>query len=175
MQYYTHRYILHPTSSNSLSKLHKSYHHAIRAPNSFATHYDHPLPWLLHRFLPTYLPSVLFRTHLLTHLLFLSIVTLEETITYSGYTSVPGILLGGIARRQDLHMQSGGRGNYAPWGFLDWLHGTSIGKDVLEDVKDEAEKHHVKERSGRAMSDAKDAGTKGLKAWSGRRKSSRKA
>lgn len=74
-----------------------------------------------------------------------------------------------------MHAQSGGRGNYEAWGILDWVHGTSIGPDVMDDVKDEAEKHQVKERSGRAVSNARSAGSEGLKAWSGRRKSSRKA
>jgi len=71
-------------------------------------------------------------------------------------------------------MQSGGKGNFGAWGLLDWVHGTSIGKDVVDDVRDEAQKHRVKERSGRALSDAADKGAEGLKSWSGRRKSSRK-
>lgn len=105
---------------------------------------------------------MIFRTHLLTYLLLLSIVTLEETLTLSGYSTVPGIILGGIARRQDLHSQGRGKGNFAPWGFLDWIHGTSIGPDVIDDVKDEAEKHQLAEHSEKAWVKAKKNGKDGV-------------
>lgn len=104
-----------------------------------------------------------------------SLVSLEETLALSGYTAIPGIMLGGIARRQDLHSQSRGKGNFAPWGLMDWIHGTSIGADVVDDMKDEAEKHHMAERSSRALNSAKESGKAGLSAWNSRRKSSRKA
>jgi len=175
LQYYIQRFLLHPASPNPISNLHNTYAHSVCAPYAFTSHYDHPIPWIFSRFLPTYFPSIVFRTHLLTHFIFLSLVTLEETITFSGYTSIPGILLGGIARRQDLHMESGGKGNFGAWGLLDWVHGTSLGNDVMDDMKDEVEKHQVKERGGRALSNAKSAGSEGLRAWNGRRKSSRKA
>lgn len=133
LQYYMHRFILHPKSPNYLSKLHSSYFHSISAPYSFAAHYDHPLPYLVWKFLPTYLPSILFRIHLLIYLLVLSIITIEETLTMSGYATVPGIILGGIARRQDLHSEGQGMGNFAPYGLLDWVHGTGVGPDVTDD------------------------------------------
>jgi hypothetical protein len=82
-------------------------------------------------------------------------------------------MLGGIARRQDLHSESKGQGNFAPWGLMDWIHGTSIGADVMDDVSDEAEKHHVKERSGKALENAKESGKEGVKAWNGRKKNKR--
>ncbi|RAL65057.1 hypothetical protein DID88_001164 [Monilinia fructigena] len=115
IQYYMHRYILHARSSNFLSSGHKTYFHAVTSPYAFVAHYDHPASYILFRFIPIYLPAICFRVHLLTYLLALSIVTLEETISFSGYTGIPGIILGGIARRQDLHSESRGRGNYAPW------------------------------------------------------------
>lgn len=111
----------------------------------------------------------------MTYLLLLALVSLEETITLSGYSTVPGIILGGIARRQDLHSQSHGKGNFAPWGLLDWVHGTSIGPDLIDDAKDEADKHNVKERSGKAWEDAKENGKEGVRSWNSRRKSSKKA
>ncbi|KAH9210560.1 hypothetical protein DL95DRAFT_448713 [Leptodontidium sp. 2 PMI_412] len=175
LQYYIHRFILHPDSATYISKLHKTYFHSVTAPYSLTAHYDHPLSYILFRFLPTYLPSIIFRTHLLTYFLLLSIITFEETLTLSGYTTVPGIMLGGIARRQDLHSEGHGRGNFAPWGLLDWVHGTSIGGDLMEDIGDEAEKHQIKERGGRAWGNAKESGKEGFKAWKGRRKSSKKA
>ena len=174
-QYYIHRFILHASSPNILSKAHNSYFHSITAPYSFAAHYDNPASYLLFRFVPVYLPSIIFRTHLLTYLLLLSIITLEETLTMSGYTTIPGIILGGFARRQDLHSEGRGKGNFAPWGLLDWVHGTSIGPDVVEDMTDEAEKHQLKERGGKALENAKESGRQGLRSWNGRRKSSKKA
>jgi hypothetical protein len=112
--------------------------------------------------------------HLLTYLLLLALVSLEEGLTLSGYTTIPGIMLGGFARRQDLHSESRGRGNFAPWGLMDWIFGTSIGADVVDDMKDEAEKHQVAERSGRAWNNAKETGKAGARAWNTRRKSSKK-
>jgi Fatty acid hydroxylase len=100
IQYYLHRFLLHE-NSNILSRLHNSWFHSLTAPYSFVAHYDHPASYIFFRFLPTYLPSIIFRVHLLTYLLLLAIITFEETLTLSGYSSVPGIMLGGIARRQD--------------------------------------------------------------------------
>ncbi|OBT72426.1 hypothetical protein VF21_08201 [Pseudogymnoascus sp. 05NY08] len=174
LQYYIHRFLHRPAHPNTFSTLHKNWNHSITAPYSFTAYYDHPLPYLLLHFLPLYLPTLLFRPHILTHLLLLSLTTLEETLVASGYATLPGIMLGGIARRQDRHMQSRGRGNFAPWGFMDWLHGTSVGGDVMEDVRDEAEKHQVKERAGGMLDDAAEQGREGVregvKALRGRKK-----
>jgi hypothetical protein len=174
IQYYIHRFLLHPALPNFISKLHNNYFHSITAPYAFCTQYDHPLPYLLFRFLPVYLPSFLFRTHLLTHLLLFSLITLEETLTLSGYTIIPGIMLGGIARRQDLHSESRGKGNFAPWGLMDWLHGTNIGPDVIDDIRDEAEKHQVKKRGGRAWDNAKESAKEGARTGNRRRKNAMK-
>lgn len=92
----------------------------------------------------------------------------------SGYTTVPGIMLGGIARRQDSHSEGQGRGNFAPWGILDWLHGTGVGPDPIDDAKDEAEKYHIKERGSKALGNAKKSGRAGLRNWNARRKSGKK-
>ncbi|TVY26846.1 hypothetical protein LHYA1_G004440 [Lachnellula hyalina] len=175
LQYYIHRFLLHPSSPTYISALHNTYFHSIPAPYSFAAHYDHPLPYLLIRFLPTYLPSLLFRTHLLTHLITLALTTTEETLTLSGYTNISGIMLGGMARRQDAHSESRGRGNYSPWGLMDWVHGTTVGPDVMDDVGEEAEKHHVKERGGKALADAKESGKDGIRTLSGRKKGAKRS
>lgn len=74
-------------------------------------------------------------------------------MSMSGYTLIPGIIMGGIARRTATHYASGGRGNYGAWGLLDWVSGTSVGKDMAEDIQDEADKHQVKERGQKAVSD----------------------
>lgn len=174
LQYYIHRFILHSKSPNFFSRRHEAYFHVVTAPYSLVAHYDHPASYLLFRFIPTYLPSVIFRTHLLTYLLLLSMITLEETLTLSGYSCVPGIILGGITRRQDLHSECLGKGNFAPWGLLDWLHGTGIGPGIIEDVKDEAEKHHLAERTGNAWEGAKKDGRDGLRALKGRKRGVKK-
>jgi len=46
---------------------------------------------------------------------------------------------------------------------------------VLEDVRDEAKKHDVSERSGKAINSAKESGKEGLRAWNGKRKSGKKS
>ena len=103
--------------------------------------YDHPLAYLTRGFFPTYLPALLFRFHLLTYVLYLSLVSLEETFAYSGYSTLPtNFVLGGIARRTDNHVLCGGEGNYGPLGITDWICGTSVGGDMTEDAVAESER-----------------------------------
>ena len=162
LTYAIHRYLLHGPSGGAtarLGKLHGGYAHARRAPPfSLLLMGDHPVPFLLHRFVPRYLPAVLLRQrlHLLTYFLFVGLCTLEETLALSGYTVVPGILMGGIARRTAIHYAKP-TGNYGAWGVVDWVSGTSLGKDVMADVRDEAEKHRLKERSTVAAGELGDA------------------
>ncbi len=115
---------------------------------------DHPLPFLLHRFVPRYLPrraapSPPASAHVLP---LRRPLHAGGDLALSGYTAVvPGILMGGITRRTAIHYATPA-GNYGAWGMLDWIHGTSLGKDVMADVCDEAEKHQVKERGIEAAS-----------------------
>ncbi len=146
LQYYIHRFILHhPT--NPLARWHRSWQHSVRAPYSLVANFDHPAAWVVGRWLPLYLPALLFRLHVLTFGLLLVLVSLEEVFAFSGYSVLPStIILGGIARRHDAHLMSGGKGNFAPWGVLDWVHGTTIGgEDVLDDLKLEIEKRETRE------------------------------
>jgi hypothetical protein len=57
MVYYIHRFVLHEGKSRA-ARLHKSWQHDVMAPWSGVAHYDHPLPWVLVKFLPCYLPAV---------------------------------------------------------------------------------------------------------------------
>ncbi|EGX88229.1 sterol desaturase family [Cordyceps militaris CM01] len=168
LQYYIHRFLLHGRSS-SVARLHKQYAHAQSgAPFSLQLMTDHPVPLLLHRFLPMYLPGVALRhTHLLTYFFFVALCTLEETFSMSGYTVAPGILLRGLAQRGAIHYASGGAANFGPYGVADWAHGTSRGRDVLEDLQDEAEKHHLPERAGKKVSDGAGMLQDGLEALRG--------
>jgi hypothetical protein len=94
----------------------------------------------------------------MTYLLLLALFSLEDLFTYSGYNVLPStIMLRGMARRCDAHMMSQGEGNFGPLGVLDWAHGTTLGADVVDDLKAEMEKHDVQERSARAIDDAGDA------------------
>ncbi|KAI9677023.1 MAG: hypothetical protein M1817_006862 [Caeruleum heppii] len=194
LQYYLHRHVLHARQGSSLSsplaRWHQEWHHAVSAPYCFAAHYDHPLSWVLWRWVPSYLPSIILRTHLLTHTLFLTLTTLEETLTTSGYTlfSSPyipfsSILLGGLTARQDLHARSQGAGNFAPWGVCDWIHGTTVGdEDFLDDLRGEAREHDLKGKMGRGIEDGRERvgrgveqGREALEREGGRRRGKRSA
>lgn len=188
LAYYLHRAVLHShapgwTSRLSLSSWSKSrgaqakakqatgylarqhargHAHAREAPPySLALAAEPPLPFLLHRLAPVYLPAALVvRPHLLVYLGFVLLVTLEETLGMSGYTVVPGIIMGGIARRNAAHYGAGhcgsDSGSYGAWGLLDWAGGTGMGgvRDFEDDVRDEAVKHRVRERGERRASEA---------------------
>lgn len=162
LTYLIHRHVLHNRKDGGrVARWHGTYGAHARsggaAPYSLLLCADHPVSFLLHRFVPLYLPALVLRPHLLTFLLVAALATAEETLAMSGYSVVPGILMGGIARRTAVHCCcSGGarqQGNFGAWGLLDWMCGTSIGKDVMADVRDEAEKHRVKERGEKAASD----------------------
>lgn len=93
----------------------------------------------------------------MTYALLLSAFSLEELFTYSGYNVLPStIMLRGMARRVDAHMMTQGSGNFGPLGVLDWVHGTALGADVVDDLREEMEKHDVQERAGKAMDAAGD-------------------
>lgn len=93
---------------------------------------------------------------MITYMVFVALVSLEETFTHSGYQSLPmGILLGGVARRTELHVISGGDGNYGAWGILDWLGGSTVGETVEDDIRDAADEHDVDEKIQEAIEDSR--------------------
>lgn len=117
-----------------------SWQHSVSPPYSFVANYDHPLAYIVRVFLPTYIPAVLFRFHLLTYHLYLALVSLEETFAYSGYNALPtAFILGGIARRQERHLMGDGDGNFGCLGLMDFALGTSLGQDLEEDTRGEIE------------------------------------
>ena len=155
MTYVFHRYGLHSEQS-PFTKTHAGWQHTVPAPFSLVAHYDHPIAYLIHVFLPTYLPAVLFRFHLLTYLLYLAVVSLEETFAYSGYNMLPNaFVLGGIARRQEKHLMGDANGNYGCFGLVDFAMGTSIGEDLMDDVIDEAEEKEVTNKTKRKVKAAR--------------------
>ena len=148
LTYILHRYALHSSMSPRLRKLHSSWQHSLPAPFSLVAHYDHPLTYLIHTFLPMYLPAILFRFHLLTYHLYLILISVEETFAFSGYNVLPSaFILGGIARRQEQHLMGGGKGNYGCFGLMDFCMGTSLGTDLADDVMDEAQDKQVTRRA----------------------------
>ena len=158
LTYALHCYVLHGRKSR-LRKWHKSWQHSVLAPFSFVAHYDHPVPYLVHVFLPMYIPAVFLRMHLLTYHIYLIIVSLEETFAYSGYNVLPtAFILGGMARRVERHLMGPGDGNFGCFGLSDFVLGTSLGEDLLEDVAEEAhEKQVAKKAKGKAKGIKKKA------------------
>lgn len=158
LTYGIHRYALHSDDS-PVTELHESWQHSLPAPFSFVAHYDHPIPYFLHVFLPMYLPAILFRFHLLTYQVYLILISLEETFAYSGYNALPNaFILGGIARRQEKHLMGDGDGNFGCFGLADALMGTSLGTDPADDVGDEAEEKKAgKKAKGRVPAVGKKA------------------
>ncbi|CCF33337.1 sterol desaturase family protein [Colletotrichum higginsianum] len=78
LTYYIHTRVLHARAGGRLSRLtparigrlHDSYAHARDAPPfSLMLFADHPLPFLLHRIVPGFLPALVLRPHLLTYFL----------------------------------------------------------------------------------------------------------
>ncbi|OCT50204.1 Sterol desaturase family [Cladophialophora carrionii] len=143
--YTLHRCVLHNWNHTvSLSRSHRDWYHAIDAPFPLSATYDHPLAYLVRSFLPMYLPALILRFHLLTYIFYLTLTSLEETFAYSGYSTMPtNFILGGMARRTDNHVLCDGEGNFGPWGLCDWIMGTSVGADLVDDVVAEADKHDV--------------------------------
>ncbi|KAJ5578031.1 uncharacterized protein N7459_006995 [Penicillium hispanicum] len=156
LTYVLHRYVLHSKTS-FIAKYHQSWYHELKAPFPLTAHYDHPLAYLVGRFIPTYAPAMLFRFHMLTYLLYLATVSIEETFAYSGYTIMPtSFFLGGIARRIDTHLITDGEGNFGPWGVLDWICGTTVGDSTVEDdLLDEFEDHEVEDKVRKALEASK--------------------
>ncbi|KAJ5658627.1 uncharacterized protein N7484_002276 [Penicillium longicatenatum] len=159
LTYYVHRYVLHNAQSvftRYLARAHQSWYHSLRTPFPLTAHYDHPLVYIFVRFLPTYLPALFLRFHMLTYLLFLSTVSLEETFAYSGYTVMPtSFFLGGMARRTDGHLLEDGEGNFGPWGILDWIFGTSIGDSIEDDIVAGVDEQEVERQVRKAMEASK--------------------
>ncbi|KAK2590846.1 hypothetical protein QQS21_011458 [Conoideocrella luteorostrata] len=173
LMYYLHRRVLHGNNS-ALAKMHMAYaHDKPGAPYSLQVYTDHPLALLVHRFLPVYLPSVLIRTHMLTYFIVIIITTIEETLAMSGYTFIPGIVMSGITARTAIHYAGKGSSNFGALGVMDWGHGTSKGRDVLEDVRKEADKHHVQERSAKKVDEGSNVVKGGMDSLRKRVKSSK--
>ncbi|KAK2760734.1 hypothetical protein FQN54_001970 [Arachnomyces sp. PD_36] len=154
LQYVIHRYVLH--SNSFIGRYHQSWYHSLKSPSPLTAHYDHPLSYLLSTFIPTYGPAAIFRFHLLTYLIYLSLVSVEETFAYSGYSTMPtNFFLGGIARRIEMHISSDGEGNFGPWGILDWICGTAVGDTIEDDIREEFEEADIDEKMYRMMEKSK--------------------
>jgi len=154
LQYYIHKHLLHSRQNQILTQWHRCWHHSLPLPFSIASAYDHPVAYIVHWWIPLYLPAYLFRMHMFTFLILLAVTSLEQVFTYSGYSTLPStIMLNGMARRAEAHMATQ-KGNFAPFGVLDWVHGTSVGGDIMDDFGAEMEKRDVQGKADRAIDDA---------------------
>ncbi|KAF2154882.1 hypothetical protein K461DRAFT_276044 [Myriangium duriaei CBS 260.36] len=160
LHYVIHRYILHGSrQTGPFSKWHKEWAHSNKFIFSLAAAYDHPACYLLAHWLPSYVPAVFWRMHVLTWLAFQVLVSLEMLFVYSGYSALPSaIILPGMARRVDAHYASGGKGNFGHTGIMDLAFRSGCGgaSDIAEDLQDEADRHQVRRRLGDALDDAGD-------------------
>ncbi|TKX19940.1 fatty acid hydroxylase-like protein 2 [Elsinoe australis] len=162
LHYIIHRFILHAPSRSQfapVAKLHRQWAHGNKFIFSLCAAYDHPACYLLVHWLPSYLPAYFWRMHVLTWLMFQTVVSLEALLIYSGYSALPSaIMLPGMARRVDKHFATGGRGNFGHWGVLDLVCRTGCAgeSDIMDDLQDEADKHQVKRRMSDAVDDAGD-------------------
>lgn len=78
-------------------------------------------------------------------------------MVYSGYSVLPSaILVKGMARRIDGHFLASGKGNYAAFGLVDWFAGTSVGNDVVDDLKAEWDKHDMDSKVQDGANNASD-------------------
>lgn len=99
---------------------------------------------------------MLFRFHMLTYLLYLTTISIEETFAYSGYTVMPtSFFLGGIARRTDMHLLRGAEGNFGPWGIIDWALGTAVGETIADDIEAELEERQIEDSIRKAIDASK--------------------
>lgn len=155
-----------------------AWQHSIPAPFSLIATYDHPLVYLIHNWIPLYLPAIALHVHILPFLFVLCITSIEELVTYSGYSILPsGIILPGMAQRIDYHFLVRGDGNYSAVGVLDLVSGTSVGADVIEDVKAEWEKHSGEQRlidAGDKAGDIMDGVAEKLRGKTGVRRTRKK-
>lgn len=142
LTYYVHRYLLHSSPARGrgrgrggLAKAHQAWAHAeYGCAGALNAHYDHPAAYLVHRFLPVYLPAaVLLRMHVLTWFVWLAGVSVVECVGYSGLVDAPasgwvpfGFVLGWAVGRVDGHFGSGGRRGFGVWGVADWVGGTRV-------------------------------------------------
>lgn len=97
---------------------------------------------------------------MITYAMYLSIVSLEETLAYSGYSAMPMdfFLLGGIARRVEKHLMNRAAGNFSPWGIADWFCQTTITEEeggALITETDEEEDESSPVFRGREIFEAK--------------------
>lgn len=135
LTYIIHRFALHSPRS-PVARYHRSWYHSLRASYPLTAHYDHPITYLLVKVVPLYASAAAFRFHMTTYMLFVALVSLEETFASSGYKTLPtGFFLGGVARRAEMHVIRSGNCYYGVWGILDWLCGTTA-PAVVEPVED---------------------------------------
>ncbi|KAL2835895.1 hypothetical protein BJY01DRAFT_252274 [Aspergillus pseudoustus] len=125
LSYSVHRWLLHSRQPALawIVKQHNSWFHALRGALPLTAHYDHPLAYLLHTFLPMYIPVYYLRFHAITFFIYTVLISIEETFTYSGYSIIPFSILQGTASRVNMHL-SDSRRYFGRLGLVDFFLGT---------------------------------------------------
>ncbi|KAL3449590.1 hypothetical protein BJX65DRAFT_294624 [Aspergillus insuetus] len=126
LSYSVHRFVLHSNQPglDVIANSHDNWFHSLRSPLPLTAHFDHPVPYVLHNFLPMYIPVHFFRFHMVTYLIYIVIISIEETFTYSGYSILPISMLQGAASRVSGHLSSDGRKYFGRIGLADLVMGT---------------------------------------------------
>lgn len=138
-----------------LAKAHQKWFHSLDYAWPSTAHYDHPVVWVLVRFIPTYIPAIVVRPHIVTFLIYMVFVSLEETLVYSGYTFMSmNWFLNPMARRLEDHMLTRGGFNYGSWGLFDFVFNTSVDEDDPDFIA-HLDEPDMEVQMKKAMSDSK--------------------
>lgn len=122
MFYYTHRVFHHPTLYPLIHKR----HHRFTAPVALAAQYASVTEHIFANILPISLPLMFTHSHIVTFWIFLALELVETTTVHSGYD-----FFARSAQRHDLHHEKFVV-NFGTIGLLDWIHGTSRGREAKE-------------------------------------------
>jgi len=124
--YWTHRLMHWGIFYRYIHKI----HHEFKATISLSSEYAHPIEMLFSNILPSFVGPILFKSHVVTLWLFLSLRVTESQFTHSGYklpfSPFHMFFFQGGEERHDFH-HTQNMGSYGSWfSFWDWAMGTDV-------------------------------------------------